>query len=176
MISEIEVRLLNIDEKDLIAKLTALNAKFVGNWLQKRYVYDFKPAIKNKWIRLRTNGEETTLAIKHYQSSEIGGTKELEITVDDFTKTDLILQELGYQARSVQENRRIRYILDDVEIDIDTWPHLKPYVEFEARNVDDIKKTMNKLQLDFAKTTTMDAQDIYLSQGFSEQDLNILKF
>ena len=63
-----------------------------------------------------------------------------------------------------------------MEIDIDTWPHLKPYVEFEARNVDDIKKAMNKLQLDFAKTTTMDAQDIYLSQGFSEQDLNILKF
>ena len=50
MISEIEVRFLNIDEKDLIAKLTALNAKFVGNWLQKRYVYDFKPAIKKNGL------------------------------------------------------------------------------------------------------------------------------
>ena len=175
MKSEIEVRLLNIDKEKLIQKLENLNAIFVSDWLQKRYIYDFNPIIENKWIRLRTNGEETHLAIKHYQSTEIGGTKELEIKVDDFEKTNLILNELGYTARSVQENRRTRYILDNVEIDIDKWPHLNTYVEFEANSEEEIKKVMTKLDLNFEDITTMDAMDIYLNEGYTKEDLNNLK-
>lgn len=175
MKSEIEVRLLEVDKSELIKMLEALNAEFIGDWIQKRYVYDFNPKIKNKWIRLRTNGEETNLAIKYYQDSSVGGTKELEIKVDDFEKTNLILNELGYKHRSVQENGRVRYILDDVEIDIDSWPHLNTFVEFEGKSIDDIKKVMNKLNLDYKKTTTKDAFDIYLENGFTEEDMSNLK-
>lgn len=175
MESEIEVRLLNINKKELIEKLENLQAEFIGDWLQKRYVYDFNPKIENKWIRLRTNGKENHLAIKHYQSAEVGGTKELEIKVDDFEKNNLILNELGYTYRSVQENKRVRYMLDDVEIDIDSWPHLNTFVEFEGKSINDIKNVMEKLELDYNKTTTMDAQDIYLESGFTQEDLNNLK-
>ena len=91
-------------------------------------VYDIKPFKENKWIRLRTDGFKTTLTIKEYTSSKIDGVKELEIEVSDMEKTNLILEELGYKKRSVQENKRTRYILNDVEIDIDTWPYLKTFV------------------------------------------------
>ena len=117
MNSEYEVRVLDIDVDDFIKQIVKLGAIYVNKYEQKRYIYDFNPKIDNKWIRLRTDGFKTTLAIKEYQSAEIGGTKEIEIEVSDIEKTDEILNQLGYFKRSVQENKRIRYMLNNVEID-----------------------------------------------------------
>jgi uncharacterized protein (UPF0371 family) len=90
--------------------------------------------------------------------------------------TDKILEELGYKKRSVQENKRIRYILNDVEIDIDTWPHLNTYVEFESDSLDKIKEVINLLGFDYNDAVTDDADDIYMSLGYTREDLNNLKF
>ena len=176
MNTEVEVRILNIDKEDLINKLEKLGAKFIGDWLQIRYVYDFKPIDKNRWIRLRTNGIETTLTIKEIHDKTINGTRELEIKVDPIETTHLILEKLGYKRRSIQENKRIRYILNDVEIDIDTWPYLNTYVEFEGNSEEEIIKVMELLGYKYEDATTDDAQDIYMSLGYTQDDLNNLKF
>lgn len=176
MKSEYEVRLLDIDVEKFVSNLDKCGAKFVNKYNQKRYVYDFNPKIENKWIRLRTDGYKTTLAIKEYQDTSIGGTKELEIDVSDMQRTDEILNELGYTKRSVQENKRVRYMLDNVEIDIDTWPYLNTYVEFEGESKEDVLKALERLGINLSDVTTMDAQDIYLANGFSLEDLNCLKF
>lgn len=176
MKSEYEVRFLNINKDELIGKLESNGAKFIGNWNQKRYVYDFNPKMDNKWIRLRTNGEESTLTIKEIINDKIDGTKELEIVVSDFEDTNKILMELGYNARSVQENKRIRYILDDVEIDIDTWPGINTYVEIEGYDEDSIKNVVKKLDMVYEDGTTMDVRSIYLSLGYTEEEMNNLSF
>lgn len=176
MNSEYEVRVLDIDVDSFIKQIEKLGAIYVNKYEQKRYIYDFNPKIDNKWIRLRTDGFKTTLAIKEYQSVEIGGTKEIEIEVSDIEKTDEILNQLGYSKRSIQENKRIRYILNDVEIDIDTWPYLNTYVEFEGKNKKSVQDLLKLLEIDENSITTMDAQDIYLANGFTLEDLNNLKF
>jgi len=176
MDSEFEVRKLNIDKEKFIEKIEALGAKYVNQYFQKRYVYDFNPKVENKWIRLRTDGYKTTLAIKDYQSTEVGGTKELEIEVSDFEKTNEILNQLGYFKRSIQENKRIRYVLNNVEIDIDTWPHLNTYVEFEGKSKEAVFSLLKSLDIAEDEVTTMDAQDIYLANGYTLEDLNNLKF
>ena len=176
MNSEYEVRVLDIDVDDFIKQIVKLGAIYVNKYEQKRYIYDFNPKIDNKWIRLRTDGFKTTLTIKEYQSAEIGGTKEIEIEVSDIEKTDEILNQLGYFKRSIQENKRIRYILNDVEIDIDTWPYLNTYVEFEGKNKKSVQDLLKLLEIDENSITTMDAQDIYLANGFTLEDLNNLKF
>ena len=132
MHTEYEVRILNIDKEEVVEKLNKLNATFEWDELQRRYVYDFIPKVDNKWIRLRTNGKKTTLTIKNLVSSEIDGTQELEIEVDSFERTNLILKELGYEAKGYQENRRRQYLLNGVEIDIDSWPLLPDYLEIEG--------------------------------------------
>ena len=82
MHKEIEERVLEIDIDKMISKLESLGAIKVGEWYQKRYVYDFNPVDPSKWIRLRTNGEKTTLTIKNLKDKNIiGGTEELEIEV-----------------------------------------------------------------------------------------------
>lgn len=176
MDSEYEVRVLDINQEEFKTKLEVLQAQYIDSYHQVRFIYDFNPKIENKWIRLRTDCKKTTLAIKEYQDTSIGGTKEIEIEVSDMKKTDLILQELGYTKRSIQENKRIRYVLDNVEIDIDTWPHLNTYVEFEGSNEQQIFNLLKKLNIDKNQITTMDAQDIYLSKGYTLEELNNLTF
>lgn len=182
---EIECRLLEVNPKEFIKKLKEQSATFIGDWIQVRSVYDFNPINENSWIRLRTNGVETTLTIKEITSSQIDGTKEWEIVVSDFNTTDEILNKLGYHARNKQENRRIRYMLDDVEIDIDFWPQIPAYVEFEGKSEQAIKNVCAKLDIDFNQLITLDVNRIYKYYGIDmkkipvielEKDIKELKF
>ena len=166
MKNEIECRLLNCNVEKHLQKLKKNNAKFVGDWLQVRNCYDFTPVRPNSWIRLRTNGITTTLTIKEVNSSQIDGTKECEIIVSDFETTDELLNKLGYTAISCQENRRIQYELDDVEIDIDFWPFIPAFVELEANSQKQIEDVCKKIGIDFNKTTTLDVKNIYNLYGY----------
>ena len=171
MKTEIEARLLNVDEKLFLKKLNENNARFVGDWLQIRNCYDFHPAKENSWIRLRKEGNKTTLTIKEISTDKIDGTKENEIEVSDFDETNEILNKLGYFARSIQENRRIRYILDDVEIDIDFWPKIPTYVEFEAPSEEHIKNVCEKLGVSFDELVTYGVSEIYRCHGYDIKTL-----
>lgn len=175
MKTEIESRLLDLDAKKFINKLIKNNATFVGDYLQLRYCYDFTPAKQNSWIRLRTNGTETTLTIKEITTEKIDGTKELEIVVSDFNETNEILNKLGYTARSIQENRRIRYILNGVEIDIDFWPMIPTYAEFEGKTEEDIKNVCKILEIDYSSLVTIGVDSIYKHYGFDLSTIPVIK-
>ena len=145
------------------------------DWLQIRNCYDFTPKKENSWIRLRTTGKETTLTIKEIQDKTIEGTKELEIVVSDFATTDELLNKLGYFARSVQENRRIRYMLNGVELDIDSWPYIPTYLEIEGTSEEAVYKTLELLGIEKEATTTRDVEGIYLDYGHNLDEIYDLK-
>ena len=176
MNTEYEVRILEIDKASFINKLEKLGAEKVGDFFQKCYVYDFNPVVKGKWIRLRTNGDESTLTIKNIVSPLIDGTKEIEIIVSDFDKCNYILSELGYKAKSYQENKRVRYILDGVEIDIDTWPMLPTYVEIEGKSEEEVMTVVKKLGYNEDRITTLDVDSIYKKYGYNLNVIDELKF
>ena len=158
---EYEVRVLEIDKDEIQKKLKKLNAVLIEDVFQKRYVYDFKPVVPSKWIRLRTNGSKTTLTIKNIESSNIDGTREVEIEVSDFDTTNEILKELGYTPRGIQENKRIKYDLNGVEIDIDTWPKIPTYLEIEGTSEEEVYNTLKLLGIPKEKATALDVQSIY---------------
>ncbi len=166
MHTEYEVRILNIDVEEVKRRLDNIGAKFEWDRLQQRYVYDFIPKIPGKWIRLRTNGDKTTLTIKNLVSSRVDGTQELEIEVDDFDRTNLILKELGYEAKGYQENRRIQYTYNGVEIDIDYWPLIPTYVEIEGPSEEAVYKTVEALGFTKDSCTSRDVEGIYLDYGY----------
>ena len=161
MKTEYEIRILEIDKEEMIKRLENLGAKKVGEYEQKRYVYDLRPVEKGKWIRLRTNGLNTTLTYKDIVSNTIDGTKEIEIEVDDFEKTNEFLEKIGFKNRGYQENKRIQYILNNVEIDIDTWPMIKTYMEIEGKKEQDVINMKKLLNIDESKVTTLNCDDIY---------------
>lgn len=161
MKTEYEIRILEIDKESIIKLLEGLGAIKKGEYNQKRYVYDLKPVQNGKWIRLRTNGSETTLAYKNVVSDTVDGTKELEFQVESFDKANEFLNRIGFRARSYQENKRIQYILDNVEIDIDTWPMIPTYLEIEASNEKEIYNMIGRLKLNNSKITSLNCDDIY---------------
>ena len=176
MQTEYEVRVLEINHEDLVKKLEELNAEFKFEALQQRYVYDLKPKQDNKWIRLRTDGTKTTLTIKDLQAKTIDGTKELEIVVDEFDKTNEILEELGYKNRGFQQNKRTQYILDGVEIDLDRWPLIPEYMEIEGPSIEAVYETLDKLGINKDKIVTLDVASIYDHYGFDGEHLADLNF
>lgn len=176
MNNELELRILNVNKEDVIKRLEDLNATKINDYNYIRYVYDTKPKDENKWIRLRTDGYITTLTYKEYENSTIEGTKELEIIVSDIDKTKEILSVLGYQYRSVQENKRTRYMINDVEIDIDDWPYLNTYIEVEGQDDKKVFEVVEKLKDLGTEVTGKNIQTLYIEKGYKEEDLNNLKF
>ena len=177
MHTEIEERVLEVDKEKLIKKLEELKATFVGEWFQKRYVYDFNPVRENEWIRLRDTGKSVTLTYKNVEENSIDGTKELEIEVSSFEDTNQMLNILGYTRRAYQENKRIRYILNDVEIDIDSWPLIPTYVEFEGKDIESVKEVEKLLGIDEEKITCLNCQSIYEQiYNININDIKDLKF
>ncbi|MCI9279394.1 MAG: CYTH domain-containing protein [Bacilli bacterium] len=172
---EYEVRILNIDKSKIIQKLEELGATFEWESLQKRYTYDFNPKDEKRWIRLRQNGVETTLTIKNVKSFEIDGTEELEINVDSFENTNLILNQLGYFHKAFQENKRRRYHLNGVEIDIDSWPLIPDYIEIEGKNEEEVLNIIEALGYKKEEVTSKDVQSIYLEYGIDLETMKELK-
>lgn len=177
MNTEYEIRVLEIDKDKLIKRLNELNAKFIGEFNQKRYVYNIIPKTDGRWLRLRTNGKKTTLTYKSVEKNSIDGTKELEIEVEDFEKTNSLLELVGVKNKGYQENNRIQYILDGVEIDIDSWPLIPTYAEIEGENEESVLNILKKIAIDDKKVTTLDVQSIYKEiYNIDITEINILKF
>ena len=176
MKTEYEIRVLEINVEEMTKKLEKMGAKKVGEFEQKRYVYDLKPAEEGKWIRLRTNGKKTTLTYKDIVSHTIDGTKEVEITVDNFEATNEFLEKIGFVYKNYQENRRVQYVLDGIEIDFDSWPQIPTYMEIEAENEEKVKEMIEILNIEKEKITAMHTQDIYENYGICLPEIRELKF
>lgn len=104
------------------------------------------------------------------------GTKELEIEVSDFDKTNLILNELGYHRRAYQENKRTRYRYEGIEIDIDSWPMIPTYVEFEGKSEEEINRFIEKMGYSKEDIVTYGVSKIYLHYGINIDDYIDLRF
>lgn len=177
MDKEIEIKILEINEEEFIDKILSLGAVESGSFFQRRYVYDFNPVDPNKWIRLRTNGDKTTLTIKEIKDKNaIDGVNELEVVVGDFDKTNMILNLLGYNARNYQENYRKIYLYKNLEISIDSWPLIPTYVEIEGKNAEDVLALL-ELVRGYGKDTTLDVDSIYKEvYGIDMKQIKELKF
>lgn len=175
---EYECKILNIDLGEFLSKLESLDAEDKGERLQKRFVYDFYPVDPDTWIRLRTNGKKTTLAIKSLKhTDELGNVLEEEVEVGDFDTTNRILERLGYQHRNYQENLRHSFKLGNVSIDIDSWPLIPTYVEVEGSSESEVLETLQILGVDLSQVTTKDVESIYREvYGIDLLSIKELKF
>lgn len=167
METEIECRILEIDPEEIQQRLLKIGAEKITERSMRRYVYDMIPKVEGTWVRLRDNGEKTTLTIKEIKNDKIDGTQEIEIDVGDFEKTNTILNKLKYNHKAYQENKRISYKFKNVEIEIDFWPKIPPYIEFEAKSVEEIEEVVNLLGFKMSDTTTLHNLKIYEKYGIN---------
>lgn len=181
---EIEVKFLDISVSEVKQKLEQLGAKKVGEYLYKRKAYDYadkRLSKDNAWVRLRDEGDKTTFTYKqrfgvndnHLQD---GGVNEIEVVVSDFVLTDNLLKAIGLVEKFYEENKRERYILEGVEVDIDTWPMIPAYLEIEGHSWEEVKDLSNKLGFVWEKHLKCSTMQVYEHYGINENDYSLITF
>ncbi len=183
---EKEVKFLDIDSQEIEEKLESIGAEKVFDKLYKRRVFDYPDLRLNEkaaWLRLRDEGDKVTLTFKQRIGvKKNDGTandktmKEIEIVVSDFDETAQLLEEIGLKEKFYEENRRTRYLLGDVEFDIDLWPQLDPYLEIEAPSWKEVEEAIHKLGLDPDDKKIFSTYQIYQLKGIDEHDYKEITF
>ncbi len=175
---EYELRILEIDTSSIVSKLKELGAVHIKDRSMKRLSYKLPtdPAVLERWMRLRDDGEKIVLTIKEIHEYTIDGTKETEIIVNDFEQTKNLLLKLGFEANAYQENKRSSWMLDDVEIEIDSWPKIPPYLEIEGKNKESVEKMVEKLGFRLDMTTGLGVKQIYAKYGLDVDSFKKLTF
>jgi len=147
---EYEATFANIEKDDIRTRLAKVGAALERvEFLQKRYTFDVPDTcrLSNAWVRVRDEGNRATLTLKDMPSE--GGTiddqKELEVIVSDYDEAVAIMRNMGLVEKAYQESRREIWLLDDVEIMIDEWPWLEPFVEIEGVGEQVVKNVSQKL-------------------------------
>lgn len=134
---------------------------------------------QNKWIRVRETNGKTTIAVKHIlasNESNIQQMLETEMKVQNIELANSMLEAIGYSYKSYQEKRRITYLLDEHEIDIDFWPGIPAYAEIEGTSEKDLEDFLNKLGYKIENTVSCTADEVYRMYGKSMFDKRELKF
>ncbi len=183
---EFEITYIDIDKSKIIKKLVELGAEKMGDYHYRRIVFDypdFRLDKQSAWVRLRDEGDKTTLAFKQRLGKNLRnnvsgdeGMDEYETEVKDFNATREILLKIGLIEKMYQENKRTRYNIDGVECDIDTWPLLDPYLEIEGPNWDKVYNIAEKLGLKREDGKKYSTNQIYRLKGLDDRNYTKLTF
>lgn len=174
MSSELEVKVLNIDKEILKERLVKLGARLIKVELQVNTIFmdvdsDIE-GIGNGYLRIREsrnllNDETTnTFTFKRNISQEgFRKNEEIETKIEDRDSLVKILSCLNIDIKHIGKKERIRYELEGIKFDIDTWDsetYPKPYLEIEVNNPKDIKKAIELLGIEESDVTVESLKEL----------------
>ncbi|MFY9228286.1 MAG: class IV adenylate cyclase [Candidatus Microsaccharimonas sp.] len=150
MKTEIEVKFLNVDFDQVRATLTELGAVCEQPMRLMRRVLSQQHERTEKdnhsaFLRLRDEGDKVTLTFKEFRERSLTGASEREVVVSDFDETLAILKAAGIVFKTFQESKRETWSLNDVEIVLDEWPWLNPYIEIEGDSEEAVKAIAHQM-------------------------------
>lgn len=151
---EYEATFYPVDKNKIREKLGAIKADLVrSEYLQKREVF-FLPKgheIEGGWLRVRNEGDKITMSLKVVSGVSIEDQKEICLTVDSYEQATLFLESLGCQRKAFQESKRELWRIGDVDVCIDEWPWLEPFVEIEGQSEKEVRVVSEALGFDFSR-------------------------
>lgn len=179
---EFEVQILEINTDKIISKLRQLGAEEKDEVFQKRYVFDIQclnsvdPG-KGTWVRLRNSDNKTTLTYKDRNGIGVADTQEIELEVEDFDKMKEILSKLNcFTGQYYQENKRKKFLLNNIEFCFDSWPLIPTFLEIEAKSEEMVKEGMRLVGLENYEYSNYGLINIYKKYGVDVHDFKELSF
>lgn len=165
MNTEIEAKFTQVDPADIRVRLARIGAVLQQpERLMRRKNFDYPDhqlESKAGWVRVRDEGDRVTLAYKQLLDRTLHGTKEVSITVDSFDTTVTLLTAIGLVTTSYQETKRESWLLNDTQIEIDTWPWIPSFIEIEGKSEADVKAAANALEFDWNAACHGSVENIY---------------
>jgi adenylate cyclase class 2 len=150
---EYEATFLNTDKDEIRQRLESAGAELIKpEFLQKRFVFNL-PGKQGtaSWLRVRDEADKITMSLKSIEGNKIEDQKEINLTIDNFERGIEFLQAIGCQRKSYQETKRELWKLDGVDVCLDEWPFLEPFVEIEGQSEEEVKAVSRKLDFDYSK-------------------------
>lgn len=146
---EYEAKFLNIDHDEMRTKLDALGATCkVPERTMHRVVLDYPDGRLESLpsrLRIRDEGDKVTMTYKFPSQEKFE--HEMEIIVDSFANTLQLMQSIGFEVKTKVENKRETWQLDGVEVVLDTWPWVSPFMEIEAQDEAEVRHIAEQLGL-----------------------------
>ena len=179
MNTEIETRFLEVDKEKLVSKLNELNAVDKGEVkLEEIIFYDknLEWLKENKLVKLRKKNDVVKLIFKDNKEQKVDSAKEIEFAVPDFEKAKDFLEAIGLNAYRIVEKYRHSFHLDNVNIDIDTWPKIPVYAEIEGDSIEELKFVAQKLGLVWEDRFDGDPRFVYKKYGFDFDNIKTVTF
>ncbi|MBI3261082.1 CYTH domain-containing protein [Candidatus Berkelbacteria bacterium] len=178
MKQEYEVKILNVNPAELVAKLQELGGKIsFGPGLLKTVLFDH-PKLKLREqgipIRVRELGGKAYLNIKHATGPQEGSIKSLEeaqLSVEAFDKMCELIRLAGFYPFRYQEKRRTTFQFSGVRVELDQYPNTPAYLEFEGETPQAAEQLVAKLGYESNQTTKLSATEILKKSGVTNPDL-----
>ena len=165
METEIEAKFPDINVEALRAKLAEAGAVRVhGEILMRRHVFDYpdnRLEAVGGWVRVRDEGSKVTMSYKQLIDRSLHGTKEVNVTVDDYDAACAFLKKIGLVVRSYQETKREKWMLGEVEVTIDTWPWVPTFAELEGPSEEAVRAAAEVLDLDWSAAMHGSVETVY---------------
>ncbi len=166
---EFEATFENIDKDEMRAKLKEAGATLVREeFMQKRIVFNLPEGhgINGGWLRVRDEGDKITMGLKQIDGEGIERQKETELVINDFEKGVEFLESIGCARKAYQESFRELWHFENVEITIDEWPFLEPFIEIEGNSEQEVKSVSEKLGFDYS-TALFDSVDAQYAKKYN---------
>jgi len=180
MQKEFETQVLDIDAEQIKNKLRGLGAEETPEFSQKRWVFDIKCLEDEgigEWVRLREVNGKATITYKNRKGLGISDTEEIEVEAGDFDKAAEILSKLKcWSGNYYQENKRTRFLFNDIEFTIDRWPRIPAFLEIEAKSEKKVKEGLKLLGLEGKDAGHLGLIKIYSRYGIRLHDYKEIKF
>lgn len=161
---EYEATFTDIDKDEIRGRLKKAEAILTKpDFLMKRIVFELPVGheIPGGWLRVRDEGDKTTMSLKIVNGDRIEDQKEIYLKIDNFNEGVKFLEAIGAKSKAYQESRRELWVLDNVEITIDEWPYLEPYVEVEGKSEEEVRAVSEKLEFDYTQALFCSVDTLY---------------
>jgi predicted adenylyl cyclase CyaB len=139
---EVEVKILEVNRRNIEAKLGGMGAKRIFDGVVQTLFFDFEDGriVKERnLLRLREEEDKAELTFKKVQvTAAVKVADEYSVEVSSLEATRRILENLGLLVTEIMRKRRVSYVLDDARFDFDLYlgdcAYIPEFMEIEAKN------------------------------------------
>ena len=173
---EYEATFTKVDKAEIREKLMKAGAELLRpEFFQKRATFNLPGGheIRGGWLRVRDEGDKITLSFKVVDGNKIENQKEIYLIIDNFENACDILQAIGCSKKSYQETKRELWKISDIEITIDEWPFLEPFIEIEGSSEQAVKKVARELGFEWSNAKFCTVGTLYAEKyDITEDKIN----